>query len=114
MRRSLEGATFLSISCGATCCLVSDHSGQDPLGSVPISHYFKNSADTVKLSVSGIIIPKRKVQEGILLKSTSAVWREVADKLGADWMIAYQLIPDCEVTDSSGFRRFVIHLGFTI
>jgi restriction system protein len=54
----------------------------------------EDGAKTVKLSLSGIIIPERKVAEGILLKSTSAVWKEIAEKLGTDWTLAYQISPE--------------------
>jgi restriction system protein len=70
--------------------------GSEPLGST-ISltpRQLEDGAKTVKLSLSGIIIPERQVSEGILLKSTSAVWQEIAERLGADWTIAYQLSPE--------------------
>jgi len=45
------------------------------------------------LSVGAIIIPKRKVGEGILVESTSIVWGVIVDQLIKDWELAYQLSP---------------------
>jgi len=45
------------------------------------------------LVLQGLIIPERKVAEGILIKSTSAAWLEIARELGADWALALQLSP---------------------
>jgi restriction system protein len=44
--------------------------------------------------VSGIIIPERHTQEGILVKATSRVWNEIVQALGNDWTVAYQIPPD--------------------
>jgi|SRR6267142_3294212 len=70
--------------------------GATPLGAFPqdLSARIRNGTETIKLSVSGIIIPEKRVEEGLLLRSTSAVWTEIAQKLGADWSVAYQLSPD--------------------
>jgi restriction system protein len=69
--------------------------GSGPIGGGPVTlRRLEDGAKTVKLSLSGFIIPERKVAEGILLKSTSAVWQEIAEKLGTDWTIAYQLSPE--------------------
>jgi len=52
------------------------------------------------LSVSSIIIPERsliiaerRTAEGILVKSTSLVWKEIVQRLGNDWTAVYQLAP---------------------
>ena len=74
--------------------------GFGPLGATPLGGMFHASSriqtgtQTVRLSVSGIIIPHKHVEDGILLKSTSVVWTEIAQKLGADWTVAYQLSPE--------------------
>jgi restriction system protein len=75
--------------------------GFDALGTMALGQISRGTpsqiqrgAETVKLSLSGIIIPERRVSEGVLLKSTSAVWTEIAQKLGADWTLAYQLSPE--------------------
>jgi restriction system protein len=59
------------------------------------------AAKNTTLSVSGIIIPERsliiperRTAEGILIKSTSLVWNELARVLGNDWTVAYQLPPE--------------------
>jgi restriction system protein len=46
------------------------------------------------ISLSSIIIPERKVTEGILLASTSAVWAEIIMRLHMRWEYAYQIPPD--------------------
>lgn len=51
------------------------------------------SADKATLSISSIIIPERRVAEGILVKSTAILWREIVESLGSDWSRAYQLSP---------------------
>ena len=71
--------------------------GGGPIGGGPIGAFpwgMPNGPKTVKLSLSGIIIPERQVSAGILLRSTSVVWQEIAEKLGTDWTIAYQLSPE--------------------
>lgn len=45
------------------------------------------------LVVQGLIIPEQKVAEGVLIKSTSAIWLEIARTLGTDWALASQLTP---------------------
>jgi restriction system protein len=45
------------------------------------------------LVVQGLIVPEEKVAEGILVKSTSAVWAEIANMLARDWKLASQLTP---------------------
>lgn len=46
------------------------------------------------LTVTGLVIPEKKVAEGILVKSTSALWVEIVEKLGKDWNEAYSIPPD--------------------
>jgi restriction system protein len=82
--------------------------GSAPIGGVPDHAYIRirNGAETVKLSVSGIIIPEKRVGEGILLKSTSTIWSEIAERLGADWTVAYQLGPEnWEEMVAGAFRK---------
>jgi restriction system protein len=45
------------------------------------------------LSVSGIIIPERKIHTGILIASTSIVWAEIVNKLKHDWSLAGSIPP---------------------
>jgi hypothetical protein len=49
---------------------------------------------TASIIVSSLIIPERKTAEGILVRSTSAIWHEIVQKLGSDWSLAFQLTPD--------------------
>jgi len=48
---------------------------------------------TVDLSIGPVIIPERKSTEGVLMRSTSAVWGEVVKRLEKDWNEAFS-IPD--------------------
>ena len=43
------------------------------------------------VTLSGIIIPERKVSEGVLVKATSTVWGTVIEHLKCDWQLAYQI-----------------------
>jgi restriction system protein len=67
--------------------------GTMPIGGGPprLADRVRHGAQSVKLSFDGIIIPEQRVAEGILLRSTSFVWQEIAERLGADWTVAYQL-----------------------
>lgn len=47
----------------------------------------------VGLTVSSLIVPERKMAEGVLLRSTSLVWDEIVDELGENWERAYSLGP---------------------
>src|ERR1700743_630376 len=67
--------------------------GSGPIGVGPVALRLADGAKQVKSWLSGIIIPERKGADVILLKSTSAVWQEIAEKLGADWTLAYRLSP---------------------
>ena len=50
--------------------------------------------EIVSITVSSLIIPERKTTEGILVRSTSAIWSEIVQKLGSDWNLAFQLTSD--------------------
>src|SRR3954467_12909633 len=47
----------------------------------------------VALSLSGIITPLRKTDQGLLVNSTAYVWDAIALKLQGDWSLAYQIPP---------------------
>ena len=51
-------------------------------------------ASTASITVSSLIIPEKTTTEGILVRSTSAIWSEIVQKLGSDWNLAFQLTPD--------------------
>jgi restriction system protein len=51
-------------------------------------------ASTASITISSLIIPERKTTEGILVRSTSAIWLEIVQKLGSDWNLAFQLTAD--------------------
>ena len=71
--------------------------GAAPIGSTslgafpPLPRQIEHAAKTANLAVSGIIIPERKTFDGVLLKSTSAIWFEISQRLQNDWSVAYQL-----------------------
>jgi restriction system protein len=46
------------------------------------------------LTVTSLIIPEGKTQSGLLVKSTSALWKSIAKELGNDWSLAYQIPPE--------------------
>jgi restriction system protein len=52
------------------------------------------SKEKVVLSLSGIVSAKKKTAQGILIKSTSLVWNEVARSLGNDWSRAFEIPPE--------------------
>ena len=52
-----------------------------------------NEGRKVDLSVGTVIIPERKSTEGVLIRSTSAVWEEIVKRLEQDWDEAFS-IPD--------------------
>jgi restriction system protein len=45
----------------------------------------------VGLSISGLIIPEQKSAEGLLVKSTSLVWRAIVEQLSMDWSRAFEI-----------------------
>lgn len=58
-----------------------------------IDQIFKSSSKgrMPALDVKGIIIPERADDVGILVKSTSLVWRAIVERLHADWNEAYSI-----------------------
>lgn len=70
--------------------------GAHALGSVAIGSAGSVSPvrpEIATLVLSGLIIPEGRVDEGILIKSTSAVWMKIAREFAADWSRALQLSP---------------------
>jgi hypothetical protein len=66
--------------------------GQYALGQFPALPWkIAESADNATLVISSVIIPDKRVDEGVLIKSTSILWAEIVEQLGADWSLAYQL-----------------------
>jgi restriction system protein len=43
------------------------------------------------LATSALIIPEQRVNEGVLIKSTSVIWLEIIDQWAMDWGLAYKL-----------------------
>jgi restriction system protein len=65
--------------------------GAHAIGEVPSVEEFHGRAAEIVLQ--GLIVPDQKVHEGILLRSTSVIWLEVARRLGQNWALALQLTP---------------------
>ncbi|ABD87932.1 restriction endonuclease [Rhodopseudomonas palustris] len=70
--------------------------GRGPFG----SHAFGSSSFSTRandsrptLIVSGLIVPEERQAEGLLVKSTSAIWFEVAKEFATDWSRAMDLSP---------------------
>lgn len=71
--------------------------GSAPLGSGPGAFdprvFDPGTFQTVPLSVSGLIVPIEKTAEGILVKSSAAVWAAIAAQLGRNWALAFEIPP---------------------
>jgi restriction system protein len=70
--------------------------GFGPIGSYPIGalpHHVAAGRRRAAVTVSNLIIPEHKTEEGILIRSTAAVWNEIAEALGDDWSLAFQIPP---------------------
>lgn len=70
--------------------------GFGPIGSMALGELprMRIGSNIISFVMQGIIVPDQKVSEGVLLRSTSAVWIEIASVLGNDWSQAWQLTPD--------------------
>lgn len=66
--------------------------GAFPIGGVP--NFGNQGISKISvLTISSLIIPETKTADGILIKSTSAVWLEIAKVLSGDWSQALRLTP---------------------
>jgi restriction system protein len=74
---NLEATTQLSVRAAAAPLVL-----QSPEQALP------------SLTVYSLIVPGDKTKSGLLVKSTSAVWDEVMNALGADWNNAYKIPPE--------------------
>lgn len=50
-----------------------------------------NATDIASLTITSLIVPDRPTSEGLLIKSCGNVWIEIAQRLGEDWGLAFQL-----------------------
>jgi restriction system protein len=65
------------------------------------------SAERVTLVLTGLVIPEKRVTEGLLIRSTSAVWVELVRLLGADWSQAFEIPPEkWEEIVAGGLKRW--------
>jgi restriction system protein len=69
--------------------------GFGPLGTYPLGGgpHVNIQSTIATLVLQGLIVPESKVSEGVLIKSTSAVWIEIAKMLGRDASLFAQLSP---------------------
>jgi restriction system protein len=65
--------------------------GSRPIGALPDE--FWEATTQATLVLSALLMPEETVHEGVLIRSTSAIWFEIARKLGADWAVARELSP---------------------
>jgi restriction system protein len=66
--------------------------GETAMGAIPDAiQRISESRDVVTLSMDAIIIPDGRTNEGTLVRSCSAVWREIAEALHADWSEAFRI-----------------------
>jgi restriction system protein len=49
---------------------------------------------TADLSLSSLIIPAEKTEQGVLVKSVSALWSEIVAAIGSDWSEAFRIGPE--------------------
>lgn len=66
--------------------------GAGTFDSGPI-HAMLPPPDLMTLVVQGLIVPERRTDDGLLIKSFSEAWFEIARQLGKDWSLAMQLDP---------------------
>jgi restriction system protein len=52
------------------------------------------STESITLAIASVIIPEKAVTEGILIRSTSEIWFEIAKLIGHDWKMAYTIPAD--------------------
>jgi restriction system protein len=50
-----------------------------------------NATNIASIAVNGLIVPDSQTSEGLLIKSYADVWVEIAQRLGEDWNLAFQL-----------------------
>jgi|SRR5580704_7580336 hypothetical protein len=71
----------------------------------------------LEFSVANVIIPERKVAEGLLIKSTSLIWTEIVKQVTDDWETAYEIPPDkweeiiAGAYSKAGFDEVILTLG---
>lgn len=50
-----------------------------------------NATNVASIMLNGLIVPDQQTSEGLLIKSYASVWIEIAQRLGEDWALAFQL-----------------------
>lgn len=67
--------------------------GEAPLGAMPdrVRRQIADGAQKASLVLSSLIVPEKLTSEGVLVRTTAAVWYEIVRQLGNDWSIAFQI-----------------------
>jgi len=72
-----------------------DHFFRSPSSTLDaVDAIFRRDVSNAPLLVGALVVPERKTAEGVLIKSASVLWMEVAKRLRTDWSIAYQIPPE--------------------
>jgi restriction system protein len=67
--------------------------GATPRGALPakLVQQIKAGRSIACLALSSLIIPEQQTSEGVLVRSTAAVWHEIVRHLGNDWSVAFRI-----------------------
>lgn len=65
--------------------------GATPFGAGPDEMPFNNRGPVVAICISSVVVPDHSAGSGTLIKSTAALWLEIARALGQDWSVAYSI-----------------------
>jgi len=87
--------------------------GEEPLGGLPLPRRIVEAAEHASLTVfsvvipeEGLLVPETRVAQGTLIKSTSALWAVMAERLGQDWEEAFRLsASEWEELVAGAFKR---------
>jgi restriction system protein len=64
-------------------------------------------SELASLTISSLIIPERRVEEGVLINSTSTVWAEIVSLLSNNWDLAKELSSEkWEEIIAGAFRNY--------
>jgi restriction system protein len=69
--------------------------GEFALGEMSaLSEKLAKSEATTSLTVTSVVIPERRIEYGVLIRSTSVLWNEIVERLSYDWSLAFTLSPE--------------------
>lgn len=75
-----------------------------------VAQQIDQGRNVVSLTLGGLIVPEKNVSEGVLIKSYGDLWMTIAEQLGANWSLAFQIPPEkweeiiAGAFDRSGYR----------